>query len=138
METAMDKAALDRLAKVMVMTTSDHDGEALAAVRRANGILAKHKLRWPDVLLARGQAYRANEPDSNPAWMMSSEEEAKVYNVCQRGLSPAGKLLISSQAVTFLESIDRKLDQYAGAVYVSQKQWDWLGSIDEQLRRRGL
>ncbi len=36
--------------KCMGMTTSAHDGEALAALRKANGILARLKMTWADVL----------------------------------------------------------------------------------------
>lgn len=42
-----------RLAKVLAMTTSNHDGEALSAVRKANDILKSENLTWSDLL---GQA----------------------------------------------------------------------------------
>jgi len=38
------------LGKLMMMTTSTHDGEALNALRAANRILARHKLSWREVL----------------------------------------------------------------------------------------
>lgn len=43
---------LDRakLAKLMAMTTSDQDGEALNALRMANKLIAGAKLSWPEVL----------------------------------------------------------------------------------------
>jgi len=40
----------DRLAKILAMTTSENDGEALSAVRRANKIIKDAGLAWTDVL----------------------------------------------------------------------------------------
>lgn len=41
------------LGKCLAMTTSPIDGEALAGIRRANAILARHKLTWPEFLALR-------------------------------------------------------------------------------------
>jgi hypothetical protein len=41
---------LERLTKLMAMTTSDKDPEALAAVRMANKMLSGLKMTWGDVL----------------------------------------------------------------------------------------
>jgi hypothetical protein len=41
---------LERLVKLMSLTTSDFDGEALSALRKANEALAAAKLTWSDVL----------------------------------------------------------------------------------------
>jgi len=40
-----------RLVKLVMMTTSNHDGEALNAIRMANSLLAANKLNWSDILL---------------------------------------------------------------------------------------
>lgn len=40
----------DRLSKLMAMTTSDNDGEALNALRMANKMLSAEKLTWEEVL----------------------------------------------------------------------------------------
>jgi hypothetical protein len=37
---------LDRFAKVLGMLTSTHDGEQLAAVKRANTMLAAERMTW--------------------------------------------------------------------------------------------
>lgn len=47
MAEQLDRA---RLAKLMGMTTSDQDGEALNALRMANKLIAGAKLSWPEVL----------------------------------------------------------------------------------------
>lgn len=40
----------ERLAKLLSMTGSDHDAEALAAARKANDFLRLHRTSWRDVL----------------------------------------------------------------------------------------
>ena len=40
----------DRLAKLLSMTGSDHDAEALAAIRKANELLRLKKKSWAEVL----------------------------------------------------------------------------------------
>lgn len=40
----------DRFIKVMMLTTSDQDGEALSAIRTANNFLKKNNLTWENVL----------------------------------------------------------------------------------------
>lgn len=45
------KLNLDRLIKVLKMTTSTSDGEATAAIRRANAILAESSWTWESLLL---------------------------------------------------------------------------------------
>jgi len=49
----MDAKDRAMLVKLMGMTGSDHDGEALAAVRKATALLARNKTTWAEIL---GQA----------------------------------------------------------------------------------
>ncbi len=42
---------IERLSRLLGMTGSNHDGEALNAIRAANAMLQKHRLTWPEVLL---------------------------------------------------------------------------------------
>ncbi|UEM08225.1 hypothetical protein JL101_036400 (plasmid) [Skermanella rosea] len=46
----LDRALADRLAKLLGMTGSDYDGEALAAARKANALLKTAGLTWADVI----------------------------------------------------------------------------------------
>lgn len=41
-----------RLAKVLALTQSDNDAEAIAAIRRANEIIKSEGLQWSDLLTA--------------------------------------------------------------------------------------
>lgn len=44
----------ERLIKIMGLTTSSSDGEALSALRKANEIIAGEKLTWAEVLAPQG------------------------------------------------------------------------------------
>jgi hypothetical protein len=65
----------DRLAKLLSMTGSEHDAEALAAIRKANELLRLNKKSWSEVLgdpppavASRAEAPRyAARPASAPA-----------------------------------------------------------------------
>ena len=154
----MDAATRDRLAKVMAMTTSSHDAEALAAVRRANGILAKHQLRWPDVLLGSAQTKQKAQPGAGQSsnwqraepqggerrkgtrdarWVADGEEYIMAQDICMRGLSPGGKLILASKDVAFLEGMQERLEQFAyGEFVLTLKTEAWLKDIDMRLRMR--
>lgn len=54
---------LDTLIKVLLMTTSDTDGEALAAIRRANSMLKNAATSWDDLL--RGKVTVMADPFEN-------------------------------------------------------------------------
>lgn len=41
---------VEMLTKLLMMTTSSHDGEALVAIRKANEMLARDRLNWQDVM----------------------------------------------------------------------------------------
>lgn len=73
----LDSAASDRLRKLMGMTTSEHDGEALNALRMANAILAKAKLTWADMLgtVPRGRDVFTNTNPSKDSWTRSGFRE---------------------------------------------------------------
>jgi hypothetical protein len=55
----------ERLTKLIAMSTSPHDGEALAATRKANALLANAKLTWADILQPENQ--RAAPPADHRA-----------------------------------------------------------------------
>lgn len=48
--------------KLMMMTTSPHDGEVLTAIRKANAILAGQNLNWEEFIMQMGAA-PAPEPE---------------------------------------------------------------------------
>jgi hypothetical protein len=62
---ALDK---DRLAKLLSMTSSEHDAEALAAIRKANDLLRLNRKSWFDVLSAPPpvEPLRPDTPSAGP------------------------------------------------------------------------
>lgn len=52
------------LIKLMLMTTSPHDGEALNAIRKANAILAEANVNWAEFLAA-VETTKAAAPDQS-------------------------------------------------------------------------
>jgi hypothetical protein len=59
----------ERLAKLLSMTSSDHDAEALAAVRKANELLRLNKKSWSDVLGSDPPAIEPPRPaPPSPVW----------------------------------------------------------------------
>src|SRR5919202_1513485 len=58
----------ERLVKLLSMTHSASDGEALAAMRKCNELLTQHKLSWNDVVAQQrsSQPQRTSHAGSNP------------------------------------------------------------------------
>lgn len=50
----------DRLTKLLALTTSDNDHEALVALRMANELLKREKLSWVEVLGNEGRTVRVS------------------------------------------------------------------------------
>ena len=57
---------VEMLTKLLMMTTSSHDGEALVAIRKANEMLARDRLNWQDVMkrLQSAKPYEAPEGEA--------------------------------------------------------------------------
>ena len=71
----------DRLVKLLSMTHSASDGEALAAIRKCNDLLRQHKLSWNDVVGEQRSSQPQRTPREGPnpfraaagtAWVSSS------------------------------------------------------------------
>ena len=57
--------------KLMMMTTSPHDGEALTAIRKANAILASANVNWEEFL----KALTSSSPQSSSSKVADDEFE---------------------------------------------------------------
>ncbi len=97
--------------KIMMMTTSNSDGEALTAIRRANKILADAKTSWAELLDAvqADQSYRVppskRRPRPEPEWAnvgdptkyTDSEEIDSLFNqVFDKPLSEGFESFVTS------------------------------------------
>lgn len=88
---------IDKLAKIMEYTFSEHDGEVLAAIRRAQRMMAEHKLTWTE-LLKPGSTQR-NGFKANSSYSPSGNGHTHhSYNYAGRGWGGGGGSGASDQA----------------------------------------
>jgi hypothetical protein len=66
-----------RLAKLLNVTDSAHDAEALAAIRKANQILRGQAMTWSDVLGAPGST--ASDAEATPPRLPPGHQRAAQY-----------------------------------------------------------
>ncbi len=66
-DAPLPPAVRDRLTKLLGMTQSSHDGEALNAVRLANRMLAENRLTWREALCG-PTAIASPTDDDLPDW----------------------------------------------------------------------
>ena len=105
-------ADLDTLKRIMGMTKSVHDGEALAAIRKANKVLDKYSLTWMEVL---GRAVTAATLNGG----LTHEDIVEANGEISLG-----------------EQIRRAFDELRG-VSMSRSFVEFLQSIEEQFKRTG-
>lgn len=65
LKDGLSAADRERLSKILGMTGSAHDGEALAALRAANELLARHRVTWADVVMPSPATLRVVAPASS-------------------------------------------------------------------------
>ena len=57
----------DQLIKLLNLTRSEYDAEALNAIRRANALLRKHRATWEDLLALPQESAKARQPEPTQA-----------------------------------------------------------------------
>ena len=57
----------DQLIKLLNLTGSEYDAEALNAIRRANALLRKHRATWADLLARPQEPAKAQQPEPTQA-----------------------------------------------------------------------
>ena len=103
------EAVIKRLVKCLELTASDHDGEALAATRKANDIRKSLNLMWADLL----------EGGGHPANVKPLERYEEMFAHIWQFNPPSGKW----------KSIIRDLESFA-------KDRGYLTSKQERLVRK--
>ena len=89
----------ERFVKLLAMTSSSNDGEALAATRKCNAFLAQNKLSWNDVVQQCGFAKKAD-----PTSVASGDHRAEERNTRP---SPSRAFEASIQREQYLDKIAR-------------------------------
>jgi hypothetical protein len=57
----------DQLIKLLNLTRSEYDAEALNAIRRANALLRKHRATWTDLFALPQESAKARQPEPTQA-----------------------------------------------------------------------
>lgn len=100
---------LDLLKRILGMTFSNHDGEALAAMRKANAILTKYNLTWAEVL-------------------------GRTVNVMS---TPAtDEIVEAGNTIDLRDQIRNAFNELRG-VYMTPSFVGFLNSIEQDFRRNG-
>jgi hypothetical protein len=103
-----------KLAKVLGMLGSDHDGEVAAAGRRANALIRNAGLTWAQVIAPRRRWRPADTPGGCAALCLLWPEALTEWEAafCR---SIAGRHRISLKQTDVLERIARKVEAVARA-----------------------
>lgn len=121
-------AELGQLKKIMAMTTSSNDHEALGFMRKANAILARYGLTWAEVL-SRTVSTAGTEVESAPEEMTLEDQIQRAFDEV-RGTA-------RGTFAEFLETIETQFNQRpVGQRYLSQSQRAPLFRAVKELRER--
>lgn len=130
----------DRFLKILRLTTSDNDNEALQAVRTANLMLISNDLVWDDVV---GSSNKRDfddlydddfypDPPPPPEPRRDKVSGAHVLQTLKMTCTMVDEEGEDHSAFTFVHSVS---DFYKRRKYLTQKQWDVLQRIYQDLRR---
>lgn len=151
----MDRELAAKLAKLLRMLTSDHDGEVLSAVYKINGIAAAHDVDWDDALggstldLTKAQmeqiyeAGRQKGLEEAAAAAQPGEEWAAVGEVghdlaeVQAILAAAARAEADGRLAqferSFASSMRGRIDEWGSRTFISEKQWKVLRRLRVKL-----
>lgn len=114
-----------RLIKLMMLTTSDFDGEALSAIRKANKLLSHLKMNWSEVLKEVGGGARFAPISESDIWDPAREKMKALRQV------------LNDLDISYVEKNDgfhfvlmvgtRRIDYWptTGRVCVAKKYYNW-------------
>ena len=103
--------ARQKLTKILGLTNSTHDGEALSAARLANDLLKRHGATWEDALLALS-------PDS--------ERDSLDHARRARWTLENGHCALKPKEKDFLSNIITRR-------VITAKQREWLGALQSRV-----
>jgi hypothetical protein len=160
----MTPAVADRVAKLLRMLTSSHDGEVLAAANRLNAVVAANHIDWDAALtngngaalteeqMSRiysegyergrrdGQQKVRPERDWTPAGNTSAEagqDSHRLEMILETAASAEADGLLSTWEVDCAGSMRERFRTYGSRIFVSEKQWNSIDRLEEKLTRHG-
>jgi uncharacterized membrane protein YebE (DUF533 family) len=152
----------DKLAKLLRMTTSSHDGEVLAAVNRINALVTANAIDW-DAVFANGNGAALTEKQMSRIYIEGYERglrDGQQKARPERDWTPAGSAeagqdnhrleiileaaaaaeadgLLSEWEVDFTGSMRERIRTYGSRTYVSERQWKSIDRLEAKLRIHG-
>jgi len=127
----MSDLNIQMLIKLLRMTESQHEGEALSAMRMANSLLNKHNANWDEVMrgvvpMVDADPFKsAPKPGAPPAVKYSDKVEIDTYfaTLCSRDLG------------TFKDYVDDVHKWWTEKGFLTQKQYDVIKKSAQRTRR---
>lgn len=153
-----------KLAKLLRMLTSSHDGEVLAVANRLNGIVAGYDIDWDAALAGGGGAdltkaqlqkvydagyqrglqegaVKPREDDWASAGTPRTEEVGGQIEDVRAIIGAAVKAnsdgKLSDFERSFSKSMAERMDDWGRRAFVSEKQWGVLRRLKNKLEREG-
>ena len=117
-----DRDFLDKLAKVLGMLGSAHDGEVVAAARRAEAMVRGARLTWRDVIIS----------TPSPVVVIENDAEVSDSEMLAACLEAEERAIFNPRESEFVISIASQLRRRRR---LSEKQRDWLASLYERASR---
>lgn len=117
----------DRLIKLMMMTTSSHDGECLNAIRMANARLAEENMNWEDILKeSPAQSRRQSTMREESPFEDSPQRNATKYTDPEIDMWFSLAFGSTSQYSSFYQFLTSLNQWWIQNGYLTQKQYDAL------------
>jgi hypothetical protein len=124
--------------KLMMMTTSPHDGEVLTAIRKANAILAGANVNWAEFLTAVSAASKAadnefRKPPSQRRKTAAAADEANPFTDVGKGsaekfddatiIDPMFEAAFTSASGGFRDFLDSVHEWWEDKGFLTEKQY---------------
>lgn len=121
------------LLKLMRMTTSDNDGEALVAIRKANAMLAAEKKDWEDLIVRSSQVRSQDNSFRTPPSQRKPPPSRNPYADAWKRANPRPRTRPEPDS----DLLDSMLDVVLAEVDLSSSFYDLVRSIKRQFDEKG-
>lgn len=109
--------------KLLRMTESQHDGEALNAIRMANALLNKHNANWDELMRKQVQVIDADPFAAAPSPRRMKGESGPRHTDADE-INSYFETLFSRNLGTFRDYVDSVHEWWEAKGFLTQKQYD--------------
>ena len=117
----------EKFTRLMIMTTSSFDGEALNAIRMANAMLAEHNFNWEDFISGKMQAKAIPQPRPRSRRMDQHGEDANLIEEAKESVN---------QKASFYKVIESISNWFDDKGFITDRQREVLQRAVEEARKR--